>query len=147
MKVILTDNIERLGKIGDVVTVKEGYARNFLFPHNKAKVATPGNIKSLDASKKKMAAEEAKKLEGIKAIADKLAKLSLTISAPVGEEEKLYGSVTNDHIAKALEAEGFAIDKKDISMDEPIKKLGVYQVNVKLHPEVKTVLRVWIVKQ
>ncbi|MFA5146687.1 MAG: 50S ribosomal protein L9 [Candidatus Omnitrophota bacterium] len=147
MKVILVEDIDRLGKMGDVVTVKEGYARNFLIPKKKAKEATPGNMKLLETLKKKAAEVERKKMEEMKALADKISGLSLTIGAAAGEEDKLFGSVTTDAIANALNAEHIVIDKKDIILDEPIKKLGVYQVIVKVHPEVKANLRVWIVKQ
>lgn len=147
MKVILTETIQSLGKMGDIVTVKEGYARNFLFPQKKAKPATPQNMRISEALKKRLAAEEAKKLEAVKALADKIAALSLTISAQVGEEDKLYGSVTADMIAAALKAEGIEIDKKEIVLDEAIKKVGVYQVGVKLHPEIKTTVKVWVVKE
>jgi len=147
MKIILTEDIDRLGKIGDVVSVKEGYARNYLFPKNKAKEATPSNMKLLEALKKKAADEENKKLEGSKALADKVTNLSVSISAKAGEEDKLYGSITNEIIAEALEKEGILIDKKDIILDEPIKKLGVYQVTVKVHPTISAQLRLWVVKE
>ncbi len=147
MKVILLDNVDRLGKRGEVITVKEGYARNYLIPHNVARPATPGNMKMLETLKKKQALEDARHLADANARAQKLAALSLTINAAAGDEEKLYGSVTSEMIAAALKSEGFDIDKKDILLDEQIKKLGVYQVSVRLHPEVKAVLRVWIVKQ
>ncbi|MBI5124369.1 MAG: 50S ribosomal protein L9, partial [Candidatus Omnitrophica bacterium] len=145
MKVILTQTIDRLGKVGDIVTVKDGYARNYLFPKNVAKEATAGNMKALESLKKKQALEDANRLEAAKAIAEKLGALSITISAKAGEEEKLFGTVTTDMISKALEAEGISIDKKEIVLDEPIKKLGVYQAAVKVHPELKANLRVWIV--
>ena len=147
MKLILIKEVSSLGKVGDVVNVKEGYARNFLLPNNVAKIASPGNMKLLEVRKKKEAIEDAKKVEAAKAIANRLSNLSLTISAQAGEEEKLFGSVTNDAIADKLKEEGIEIDKKDIIMEEPIKKLGVYQVTVKIHPEVKASLRVWIVKK
>jgi large subunit ribosomal protein L9 len=147
VKVILLENIDRLGKMGDVVTVKEGYARNFLLPKNKAKAATDGNMKILEALKKKQAAEEAKRLQEAKAAAERLANLSVTINAKAGEEDKLFGSVTAEMISDALKAEGSEIDKKDIILEEPIKKLGVYQVGVKLHPEVRASLRIWVVKE
>lgn len=145
MKVIILEDIARLGKTGDVVTVKEGYARNFLIPNGKAKEATPGNMKMLDALKKKAAAEHAKVVSGAQAIADRISAMSLTIEAQAGEEEKLFGSVSNDDISAALAQEGVSVDKKDIIIDEPIKKLGSYQVSVKLHPEVKAILRIWVV--
>ena len=147
MKVILTQTIDRLGKIGDIVNVKDGYARNYLLPKNVAKEATPGNIKILDSLKKKQVLEDEKILNEAKALAQMIAALSITINAKSGEEEKLFGAVTTEMISSALKAEKIAVDKKDIVLDEPIKKLGVYQVGVKIHPEVKASLRVWIVKE
>lgn len=147
MKVILTQTIDRLGKVGDIVNVKDGYARNYLFPKNAAKEATPGNMKTLDSLKKKQAAEDAEKLALAKALADKIAALSITVRAKAGEEEKLFGTVTTEMISMALGNEKILVDKKDIVLDEPIKKLGVYQVGVKVHPEVKASLKVWIVKE
>lgn len=147
MKIILAEDLDRLGKAGDIVTVKEGFARNYLIPRKKAHPATPGNMKILEAIKKKKAAEENVRLEGLKTIAEKVTKLSLTISEEAGEEEKLFGSVTAEMIADALKDEGIEVDKRSIVLDEPIKKLGVYQVTVKLHPEVKPTLRIWVVKK
>lgn len=147
MKVILLEKLDRLGKAGDIVSVKDGYARNYLIPNNKARAATPGNMKMLDAIKKKEVAEESGRIEEAKKVADKISALSLTINAPAGEEEKLFGSVSTDMIADALAPEGIMVDKKDIFLEEPIKKLGVYQVTVKLHPQVKATLRVWVVKK
>lgn len=147
MKVILIQTVDRLGKIGDIVTVKDGYARNYLFPKNIAKEATPGNMKTLESLKKKQEAENENKLKEAKTMADKIASLSITIRAKAGEEEKLFGTVTTDMVSKALESEGISIDKKEIILDEPIKKLGVYQIGVKVHPEVKAALRVWVVKE
>jgi large subunit ribosomal protein L9 len=147
MKIILLEEIGKLGKTGDVVTVRDGYARNFLIPRNKAKEATPANMKMLDALKKKVALAEKARRDEAEALAGRIEKLSITISANAGEEDKLYGSVTGDDIAEALGAEGIVIDKKDITLDEPIKKLGVYQVTVKVHPEVRAGLKVWVVKK
>ncbi len=147
MKVILIENIERLGKTGDVINVKDGYARNYLIPNNKAKAATAGNMKILDVLKSKQVQEDKKKMDEIKAVADRISNISLTIGEEAGEEEKLYGSITSEMISNALREEEITVDKKDIILDEPIKKLGVYQVTVKLHPEVKANLRVWVVKK
>lgn len=147
MKVILLENVDRLGKMGDVVAVKEGYARNYLIPKNKAKEASSGNLKTLEILKKKQAQDETKRIGEAKAIADKISNLSLTIDAQAGEDEKLFGSVSNEMISDALKEEGINIDKRDIVLDEPIKKLGVYQVVVKVHPEVKANLRIWVVKK
>ncbi|MCX5667503.1 MAG: 50S ribosomal protein L9 [Candidatus Omnitrophica bacterium] len=147
MKAILIQTVDRLGKAGDIVNVKEGYARNYLFPKNIAKEATPGNMKILDSLKKKQALSEAKRLDEAKTLAQMIAALSITISARTGEEEKLFGAVTTEMISAALMAEKITVDKKDIVLDEPIKKLGVYQVEVKVHPEIKASLRVWVVKE
>ncbi|MFA6079816.1 MAG: 50S ribosomal protein L9 [Candidatus Omnitrophota bacterium] len=147
MKLILIQDVDKLGRAGDIINVKEGYARNFLLPHNKAKAATPGNMKLLDARKKKEAIEEERKAEAARALANRLANISLTISMEAGEEDKLFGSVTCDMISSSLKDEGIEIDKKDIIIEESIKKLGVYQVAVKIHPVVKASLKVWIVKK
>jgi large subunit ribosomal protein L9 len=147
MKVILLEDIYRLGKMGEVVTVKEGYARNYLVPNKKAKEATSGNMKMLGSLKKKQAVIDAKKLQDANALAEKITNLSLTMSAEAGEEEKLFGSISTEMISEALSEEKINIDKKDLVLDEPIKKLGVYQVTVKIHPEVKATLRVWVVKK
>lgn len=147
MKVILLEDLVKIGKSGDVVEVKDGYARNFLLPRNIAKTATAGNMKVLAVKKKKEEAELARQLEGARTIANRITNLSLTISVQAGDEEKLFGSVTTDAVSDALKEEGITIDKKDILIEEPIKKLGVYQVGVKVHPEVKASLRLWIVKK
>lgn len=147
MKVILTQTIDRLGKIGDVVNVKDGYARNYLFPKNAAKEATPGNMKMLDSLKKRQALEDAKRLDEAKALAQRVEALSITISAKAGEGDKLFGTVTTEMISVALGNEKIAIDKREIVLDEPIKRLGAYQVGVKVHPEVKASLKICIVKE
>jgi ribosomal protein L9 len=147
MKVILLEAINKLGKVGDVVTVKEGFARNFLIPQNKARLATAGNMKTLESLKKKEAVETAKQIEAARAIANKIASLSITISAEAGDEDKLFGSITSETVSDALKEEGVVIDKKDVIIEEPIKKLGVFQITIKVHPEVKASLRLWIVKK
>lgn len=147
MKLILMQDVDKLGHAGDIVNVKEGYARNFLLPNNKAKAATPGNMKLLDARKKKEGLENERKAEAARALANKLSNISLTISMEAGEEDKLFGSVTGEIISDRLKDEGIEIDKKDIVIEEPIKKLGVYQVAARIHPMVKATLRVWIVKK
>lgn len=147
MKVILIEDVDRLGKIGDVVTVKEGYARNYLLPNKKAREANSSNIKLLDALKKKKAAQDKKVMDEAQALADKLAGLTLSITAESGEEDKLFGSVSNDMISESLAVQGIAIDKREIALEEPIKKLGLYTVTVKIHPEVKASLKVLVVKK
>ena len=146
MKVIILEDVARLGKIGEIVTVKEGYARNYLIPQGKAKPATPGNMKILGMIKKKRDAEDKVKLDAAKALADKLAALSLTMSANSGEEDKLFGSISNDMISEALSVEGLKIDKRDIDTGEQIKRLGAYNVSVKVHPNVKATLKILVIK-
>jgi len=147
MKVILTQTIDRLGKAGDLINVKEGYARNYLLPKDIAKEATPGNMKILESLKKRQALADQKALDEAKALAEKVAALSITISAKCGEEDKLFGAVTTEMISSALESEKILVSKKEIILDEPIKRLGIYQVSVKIHPEVKATLKVWVVKE
>ena len=130
MEIILRQAVENLGKPGDVVTVKNGYARNFLLPRGFAYEATPGNLK-------RIAQELAKRLEEVQ----------LTFSARVGEEGKLFGSVTSADIAEQLNAQGFHIEKRLIDLHDPIKALGVYRVPIKLHADVKPEVRVWVIKQ
>jgi len=146
MKVLLVKEVETLGHPGDVVSVKDGYARNFLIPNHLARIATPANLKLASAMKKK--AEEAlrrKKEEALRT-AEALSALALAIPMAAGEEEKLFGSVTADIIAETLASRGFSIDKKQIVLAEPIKRLGSYQVEVKIPPEQKATLAISIVK-
>ncbi len=147
MKLILTQDVDKLGRAGDVINVKEGYARNFLLPNKKARPATPGNMKLLEARKKKEALEDERKAEAARALANRLSNLSLTISMEAGEEDKLFGSVTGDMISEKLKEEGVEIDKKDIVVEGEIRKLGIYQVSARIHPAVKATLKVWIVKK
>ena len=147
MKVILVEDVKSIGAVGDIVDVKDGYARNFLFPKKLAREAVGSNLKIIEDIKKKKllaAARQKKEAEGVKA---KLALLSCTITVEAGDDDKLFGSVTSQDISHAFEAEGLVIDKKQIILEEPIKKLGVYHVSVKLHPEVAAEVKVWVVKK
>jgi len=147
MEVILTKDVEKIGRAGSVVKVKEGFARNFLFPHNLAKAATPGSLKQLEKEKQVRSAQYIKVKEESEEIKKRLSGLSLTISALAQDEEKLYGSISSHDIAVALKDEGFLIDKNAIELAEPIKSLGVYEVPVKLHPEVIATVKLWVVKK
>ena len=147
MEIILRQDYQGLGKTGDVVTVKDGYARNYLIPKGIAYVATKENRKRLEnelkvktwrVEKEKLAAEE---------LAKKLANVSCTIPVQVGEEDKLFGSVTSQNIAEALAAQGIEVDRRKIQLNEPIKSLGIYSVPIKLHPEVEATVKVWVVKE
>ena len=147
MKVILKEEVQKLGASGDVVDVKDGYGRNFLLPRGLALAATETNIKRIETEKRLKVGMEEKKLESAKAMALKLSSSSLTIPVTVGEDEKLFGSVTSIDIAKVLLQEEIEIERHDILLDEPIRKLGVYQVQVKLHPEVVAAVKVWVVQK
>ena len=147
MEIILRQAIEKLGHPGDVVTVKNGYARNYLLPRGFAYEATPGNLKRINAERSRLEAAESERRDGAQGLAKKLEEIQLTFSARVGEEGKLFGSVTSSDIAEQLAAQGFHIEKRLIDLHEPIKALGVYRVSVKLHADVKSEVRVWVIKQ
>ncbi|MGE5313343.1 MAG: 50S ribosomal protein L9 [Acidobacteriota bacterium] len=147
MKVILRQNYEGLGNIGDVVTVKDGYARNFLVPRKIAYRAAAGSLKALEEEKKQNERKEVKLVKEAEALASKLGNVSLTISMKVGEDEKLFGSVTSQMIAEALAAQNFTVDKRDITLEEPIKALGIFEVPVKLHTKVSAKVKVWVVRE
>jgi len=147
MEIILRQAVENLGKPGDVVKVKAGYARNYLLPHGLAYEATPGNLKRIQQERDRLEAAENERRGAAQGIAEKLEQVSLTFSARVGEEGKLFGSVTAADVAQQLEAQGFHVEKRQIDLHEPIKALGVYRVPIRLHADVKPEVRVWVIKQ
>ncbi len=147
MKVILRKEHEKLGTIGDVVEVKDGYARNYLFPRNVAYPATKGAVSALEEEKKQAERRHSKELKANEKLAADLEKVSITLQMKVGEDEKLFGSVTSQMIADSLKEQGFTIDKRIIDLEEPIKALGIYTVNVKLHQNVTGKVKVWVVRE
>ena len=147
MKVILRSDVDRLGSAGEIVTVADGYARNYLLPRGFAVTATEGNVKLIEVEKKRIAKDQIRMKEEAEALAKQLEQLSLTISKQAGEEDKLFGSVTNKEIAEALARENHEIDRRKIILDEPIKALGIYTVPVKLHAEVTASVKLWVVKE
>ncbi|MDD5109250.1 MAG: 50S ribosomal protein L9 [Candidatus Omnitrophica bacterium] len=147
MEVILNKDVANIGKAGSIVKVKEGFARNFLFPQNLAKQATSGSLKILEQQKQIKSAQFAKLKEESIELEKRLSSLSLTISALTQGQEKLYGSISAQDISEALKNEGFSIDKSNIDLVEPIKSLGIYEIRVKLHPEVIAKLKLWVVKK
>ena len=147
MKIILRQDHETLGKLGEVVDVKDGYARNFLIPKRIGFQATPGNLRALEEEKKQNAAKQQKEINTAKKLAEEIEKISVTLPMKVGEDDKLYGSVTNQMIAEALKEKGFTIDKRHIEMDDSIKALGIYTVNVHLHTGVDGKVKVWVVRE
>jgi large subunit ribosomal protein L9 len=148
MEVILRQAVEKLGQHGDVVKVSAGFARNYLLPRGIAYAATAGNLKRIAQEKARLQAAEDDRRGAAQGIATQLENVSLTFSARVGEEGKLFGSVTASDIAEQLHAQGFnQIEKRQIDLHEPIKALGVYRVPVRLHADVKPEIKVWVIKQ
>lgn len=147
MELILCQDVPKLGKVGKVVKVKDGYARNFLLPRKLAYPATPANLKLIERQKAKLVAESERIRKEAEGLAEKLNKVSCTLTVEVNDLEKLYGSVTQQDIAQALKEEGFDIDKKIILLEKPIEDLGIYEVSVKLHPEVTAKIRLWVTKK
>jgi large subunit ribosomal protein L9 len=147
VKVILIENVENLGAMGKEVDVTDGYARNYLLPRKLAVAATSAALCLIEKKKKERAKLEEKEKQAVQQLVDKLKGASCTIKMEAGEGDKLFGSVTTEMISEHLRAEGIEIDKKKIILGEPIKALGVFNVDLKLHTEVKAQLRVWVVKK
>jgi large subunit ribosomal protein L9 len=147
MEVILNKDVDKIGKAGTVVKVKDGFARNFLLPNKLAVPVTASNLKKIEQEKQRKDQESEKFKQECVQLKARLAAVSLTIPALVHEDEKLYGSIGAFEISAALKEEGIEIDKNTIMLDEPIKALGIYEVPVKLHAEVDAKLKVWIVKK
>jgi large subunit ribosomal protein L9 len=146
MKVILKENIDTLGHIGDIVKVAPGYARNYLIPKELAIEATTKNAKALDHVKRQMEYKKNKVLEQVKGLAARIEALALTLPHQAGEEGKLFGAVTNIDLAEQLKIQGIEIDRKKIMLAEPIKHVGEFTATVKLHPEVSATLKVNITR-
>jgi large subunit ribosomal protein L9 len=147
MKVILQEDVKNIGKMGEIVSVSDGYARNYLIPKKLAEEANVGNVKALEHEKRKLE-EKAKKIRSdAQGLAERLASVGVTLRAKAGEEEKLFGSVTAMDIAEALKKEGIEVDRKRILLEEPIKRLGSYSVGIKIHPDVTANLNVEVVSE
>lgn len=147
MKVILRQDYEPLGKIGDVVEVKDGYARNFLIPQKIVYPASPGSIKAIEFERKRMQVKLQREKKSAEFLATELEKVSVTIPVTVGEEDRIHGTVTTEMIANALLEKGYEIDKRKIEIEGQIKTLGIYTAQIKLHPEVSANVKVWVVKE
>lgn len=147
MKIILKQDVENLGKSGDVVSVKEGYGRNYLIPKGFAIKATRSNMKIVDELKSNEAKKTKKAETAAQNIAKKLQDISVTASVKVGEDDKLFGAVTAQIIADLVAEKGIEIDKHNILLDEPIKELGVFDVPVKVGSGIKAMVKVWVVKE
>lgn len=146
MKVILKEDVDHLGRMGDLVDVADGYARNFLLPRQKAAVATTKNVKVLEHEKRVIADRMKKEKMGAEEVAKKIGALSIIIPAQVGEEGKLFGSVSSKDIVEAIAAQGMEVDKRKVLLEKPIKELGVFQVPIKIHHDVTAQVKVEVVK-
>ena len=147
MKVILRQNFENLGQIGDLIDVKNGYAQNYLIPRKIAYAAFKGNVRALEEEKKNLVKKIEQELVLAETLSAELEKVSVTIPVQVGEEDKIFGSVTNQMIADALKEKGHEVDRRKIEIDEPIKSLGIYGISIKLHPSVSAKIKVWVVRE
>ena len=147
MQVILRERLENLGNAGEVVSVKPGYARNFLIPQGLAYEATDANLKRIERERAQEVKKAAEGLTAARQRAGSIEGISITFNARAGEEGKLFGSITAGDIAEKLAEQGVEIDRRQIVLDEPIKSLGVHSVPVRLHAEVRPELKVWVIKE
>ena len=147
MLVILRENVDNLGRIGDVVKVSDGYARNFLLPRSLVVAADENNIAMIEHHKRSLEKKRLAQKGAAEELAKKLNDFSCNITRKAGEQDKLFGSVSTGDIAEALAKAGFNIEKRLIHMEHPIKALGVHPVMVKLEPEITATLKVWVVKE
>ena len=147
MKVIMMKDVEKLGRLGDEIEVKDGFARNYLIPQKIVMESTENALRIVEKKRKEKERLQKQAIAEYSAVAEKIAAASCTISMEAGEEDKLFGAVTSEMIAESLRGEGIEVDKKKIVLEEPIKALGVYNIDIKLHPEVKTQVRIWVVKK
>lgn len=147
MKVILREDMDRLGKRGEIVEVKPGYARNFLIPGRKALFTTPGSLREYEEERKMEEIREGKRKRQAEELGQRLQKLSLTAMVKASDDGKLFGSVTSQDVADLISREGIEVDRKKIVLEEPIKALGVYSVPIRLHAEVEAELKLWVVHE
>ncbi|MFN7975042.1 MAG: 50S ribosomal protein L9 [Acidobacteriota bacterium] len=147
MRLVLTQDVDKLGKRGDVVNVAAGFGRNYLLPKNLALDASPGNVKQVELERARAAKKDARDKAAAEIVARDLTRLSISIPRKVGENDHLYGSVTAMDIAESLGKEGYEVDKRKVELGEPIKELGVFDVPVRLHRDVLAHIKVWVVKE
>lgn len=147
MEIVLKKDYGKLGKAMDIVSVRDGYARNFLIPNGVAVIATEGNKKQVADAKRASEKREAALVREAQGLLVKIEQIPCTIAVKVGDEEQVYGSVSALDIAEFLKKEGFSIEKRQVQLDEPIKQLGVYTVGINLHKGVDAKLKVWVVKE
>ena len=146
MKIILLSDVENLGESGDVIAVNPGYARNKLIPQGLALRASNRNIAVANENKKVATAKLERENQALNVLAKKLSKVEITIEVKVGDEEKMFGSITNKDIHKELIDKGFEIEKNQISIEEPIKALGIYHINVKISKDITSDVKLYVIK-
>lgn len=147
MKIILLKDVENVGRAGEVVQVADGFGRNFLIPHSSALVASDTNMAQFESRRRQHEAVSDRDRRTAEAFAKKLEETSLTATVRVGEEDRLFGSVTSQNVMELLTAAGFEVDRRAIQLEEPIRALGVYNIDVQLHPDVKATVKLWVVKE
>ncbi len=145
MKLLLSEDVKNLGLAGDVVSVANGYGRNYLLPRHLAVEVTPANLKRIEEMKKVRAVRELDRIKDFRTVAERIAALDVTVKERVSESDVLYGSVHAKQLADALAAEGIVVETDMVRLDEPIKTIGVHRVKIRLHPEVEAELKVWVV--
>lgn len=146
MRIILLRDFETLGESGTQVEVKEGFARNYLIPKGIALKASRENLKKFEEIAKQKNNKTARALKNSEELAEKLKTLSLTVPVKVGEDDKIFGSVTTQMIAEQLQEKGYEIDKRQVQLEEPIKALGIYDIPIRLHSEISTSVKLWVIK-
>lgn len=147
MEIILREDVEHLGKAGEVVKVKDGYARNYLLPHGLAYPATEGNKKRIVFEAERLAKQRAGERQSAEVAAQALANVELVFAMKVGEEDKLYGSVTASDVQRKLEEKGIHVDKRKVDLPEPLRALGEYRVGLRIHPDVRPEILVRVVAE
>lgn len=147
MKVILNKNVENVGAVGQVVEVKMGFARNYLIPQGFARLATPGNVKTVERQKAKEIQKEKESRATAEQQAQKISALTLSLEVNAGEDDKLYGSVSNADVAEALAKQGVEVDRKDVLIKKPIRTIGIHQVEVRCYSKLKASLKVLVARR
>jgi len=147
MELLLKQNVEHLGRVGELVKVKTGYARNYLLPRGMAVMITKSNVAEIERARARALVEEQNRIQGLRDMATKLTEASVTIEGRANAEGHLFGSVTAANIASALRDKGLVIDDKQVRLEQPLKEIGVFDVAVHLHAEVEAMVKVWVVQQ
>jgi large subunit ribosomal protein L9 len=145
VELLLAEDVETVGKQGDIIKVKPGFARNYLLPQGLATVATADNKRRVDLHRAKLADIQKQKMQALSALAERVSKYSVTLEANANEEGHLYGSIVGIDVSKALTAAGYPVEEDHVKLDGPLKELGMYTVKLQFHPEVRSEVKVWVV--